>query len=484
MRALLIPLLGAKSNIPSESCWVNFRWLWRKARELYPRFYAHVALPQEVAALCEADLTSEERTYLEVIPESHVPFAFHAQENCLDPVIIERFNRYCGTSWCDLVLTARIPIGQPLQLALRDWRGQTGCPRVVLWEPGIDQDFFNQGACADPVRLAKAYSMATCPTQYLTQREFDIALEWGRRFLSPAMVDSMQRIGRVLQPRLKSIAPAPLENPTEHTLFFGARLNATKRVEWITEFYARVFALGHPVKMVVTSPSIIKPAVGKAIRNLGRGPNGEWLIELIAKCGREQFADVMKRATICVIASSYEGFPFGFLQIAASGMLTLFPDRPWARDTMPSGYPWFYKTDAEALVLVQRALRGEWVRMVRKQLDCLRLVHGDPSNAHYDYDAERWRFFMDPSFGADPSISVNRENDLVRVLLDYAASRNGFTLAEACTHIAEHSEQITERHWAAPPAGFWPRSWVHRVLVEHAGKVDACDGPQPRYVDA
>jgi hypothetical protein len=477
MRVLMVSLIGARSNLASESCFSQFRGLWRKGREVFPRFFVHLAVPEKIAAGTAAVLTDDEKTYIEIIPE-RIPFSFRVQECTFDPVLIERFNRYLGTSWVDLVLSARVTVGQQLQLALRDWRGPGGMPGVALWEPGLDQDFLvSQGDHVTPYRLAKAVSLASCPSQLLGADEYRLAASWTRRYLSPTLVDQFASHATVLLPRAPSIARDPTASPAVHTLFYGGRMNeVVKRTSWLVQFYANVFALGYPVQIVLTSPSTIKPKIGAWIAAQGRRLNGEPLIVAVPRCGREAFMDAASKASMCVVPSTYEAFPYGFLQQASSALLTLFPDKPWARAMLPPDYPWFYKNDVEALALIRRALQGEWVAMVRAQLGSLRRHQ---ATGPTDYDAERWKLYA----AAIPPLrkSARPHTPVVQMLARLSAERDRFTLADACLYVQERSRAITSKSWDEPPAAFWSRSWLHHVLLKF-GLEDACDGPAVTYV--
>jgi hypothetical protein len=237
------------------------------------------------------------------------------------------------------------------------------------------------------------------------------------------------------------------------------------------------------VDITMTSPSRIKAIYMAYLKDKGRLPNGESLIKLHHKCSREKFAEIISQATICVIASTYEGFPFGFAEIAAGGVLTLFPDRPWAHDTAGPGYPWIYKTEAEALTWIKQAISGGWREMVARQLAVLRTRHGGVVE---NYEERRWKHFVDQP---DPFgwvlQDVPRRNEVARMLKPFIEENTtGFTLLDLASWLsAGHSDKFTIRRFHDAPAPGYPSiSWFHRVVTEMYGLYDACDGPKPRYV--
>jgi len=476
MRALFLPLIGATSNVPSESNFASFRALWRQARVQWPQFYGYVAVPASQLKQVDAALTDDERAYLSLIAED-IPASFHVQEITLAPTLIQQFNRYLGTQWVDLVLTSRLPLGHYLRVGLQDWRTMAGCPTVALYEPGVNQDLFEDSATIDTIRLAKTLSVASCPTQFLSTEERDLLWGWARRHGSAQTVHQVMTHSKVIHPILTRVAPDPTSAPSRHVLFFGGRLSGAKCVPFILDLYTAAFGLGLPVHIVVTCPSAVKPHIHKLVTSKGRGADGQPLIRLIPKCDRETFHREAGAATIGLVASKYEGYPYGFLEMAVSGQLTLFPDTPWARAVLPPDYPWIYHGEAEALTLVKRALTWEWLPMVRQQLASLRPFHGQVS---LTYEAQRWGWWTDPRWQAEMT-PIRRAPAWIRDSLEsFASTVDTFTLAEACRAITAASRAFSARAWDAPPARFWCRPGVHAEL-QALGFVDTCLGPEPQY---
>lgn len=473
----MLPLVGAISNIQSESNFASFRSLWQTARKMWPNVWVTVAVPEHQFPKFDEVLTPEERTYLELMPEPDVLAQFHVQETQFDPTVINRFNRYNGTDWVELVITSRLMVGQQLLCGLGDWRGMAGSPVVGLYEPGVAQDRLPHNAITRPGMLMKVLSVAACPTQFLTQEEVDKLLAWARPVASPSMVYEIMRHSEIIQPVVGGVAEDPVAAPKEHVLFFGGRFSVGKNIPFLFDVYADAFALGHNVRIVATCPSVIKIQYRKLAEEKGKGPDGQPLIQLIRKCGREEFHRHASQATIGLIASFHEGYPSGFIEMAVKGQLTLFPDERWARDSLPADYPWFYKNRAEAHALIKRGLTWEWTSMVRRQLACLR-----PHHAHTDstYHERRLQFWADPKWAEELSRPRRAPQEISDMLVDFAKDRETFTLEEACAGITERSRAISKASWDHPPARFWCRPGVHHELLQ-LGFEDICDGPTCRY---
>jgi hypothetical protein len=244
--------------------------------------------------------------------------------------------------------------------------------------------------------------------------------------------------------------------------------------------YSDAFALGNDVRIVATCPSIIKQQYRNLATKKGNGKDGQPLIQLIRKCGREEFHRWASQATIGLIASFHEGYPSGFIEMAVKGQLTLFPNERWARDSLPADYPWFYSNRAEAIALIKRGLTWEWPLMVKKQLACLR-----PHHQHTDtsYHERRLSFWADPKWAAELSKPRRAPNDIREMLVDFAKDRESFTLEEACEGVTARSRSMTAATWNHPPARFWCRPGVYAEL-QALGFEDQCDGPVSRFTRA
>lgn len=477
MRILFLPLVGAISNIQSESNFASFRSLWQTARQMWPKFWGTVAVPEHQFDAFNEVLTDEERTYLELVPEPDVMASFHVQEGQFDPKVTNRWNRYNGTQWVDLVITSRLLIGQQLLAALGDWRGMAGTPVIGLYEPGVAQDRLPHNKITEPAMLMKVLSVAACPTQFLTQEEVDKLLVWARKVASPTSIHHVLRHSEIIQPVVGGVAENPTAPPAEHVLFFGGRFSVGKNIPFMFDIYADAFSLGHQVKIIATCPSIIKQQYRNLAAEKGNGPDGKPLIELIRKCGREEFHRYASQATIGLIASFHEGYPSGFIEMAVKGQLTLFPDERWARDSLPKDYPWFFKNRAEAMALIKRGLSWQWTNMVAKQLNCLR-----PHHQHKDstYHERRLQYWADPKWAAEQQRARRAPKEISDMLVDFAKDRDAFTLQEACDGISERSRAMSTAAWNHPPARFWCRPGVHHELTK-LGFEDQCDGPVSRF---
>lgn len=71
---------------------------------------------------------------------------------------------------------------------------------------------------------------------------------------------------------------------------------------------------------------------------------------------REDYWHALSRTTAFLATAKEESYGLEYIEALVAGAIGVFPDRPWARAILPSRYPFFYKTPAEAEELLYRAV--------------------------------------------------------------------------------------------------------------------------------
>lgn len=82
---------------------------------------------------------------------------------------------------------------------------------------------------------------------------------------------------------------------------------------------------------------------------------------------REGYWQALSRTTAFLATSVEESYGLEYVEALAAGAVGIFPDLPWAREILPIGYPFFYKTSREAEALLYRAVTD--TAACRRQLD-------------------------------------------------------------------------------------------------------------------
>ncbi len=90
-----------------------------------------------------------------------------------------------------------------------------------------------------------------------------------------------------------------------------------------------------------------------------------WVGPLTAS--REDYWHALARTTAFLATATEESYGLEYIEALVAGAVGVFPDRPWARAILPTRYPFFYRTPAEAEELLFRAVTD--TAACRRELD-------------------------------------------------------------------------------------------------------------------
>jgi hypothetical protein len=79
-----------------------------------------------------------------------------------------------------------------------------------------------------------------------------------------------------------------------------------------------------------------------------------WVGPLTAS--REDYWHALARTTAFLATATEESYGLAYIEALVAGAVGVFPDRPWARAILPEGYPFLYRTAAEAEQMLLRAV--------------------------------------------------------------------------------------------------------------------------------
>lgn len=82
---------------------------------------------------------------------------------------------------------------------------------------------------------------------------------------------------------------------------------------------------------------------------------------------REGYWQALSRTTAFLATSTEESYGLEYVEALAAGAVGVFPDLSWAREILPVGYPFFYRTSREAEELLYRAVTD--TANCRRELD-------------------------------------------------------------------------------------------------------------------
>ncbi len=79
-----------------------------------------------------------------------------------------------------------------------------------------------------------------------------------------------------------------------------------------------------------------------------------WVGPLTAS--REDYWEALARTTAFLATAVEESYGLEYIEALVAGAVGVFPNLPWARAILPEGYPFFYRTAAEAETMLYRAV--------------------------------------------------------------------------------------------------------------------------------
>ncbi|PFG34470.1 glycosyltransferase [Sanguibacter antarcticus] len=71
---------------------------------------------------------------------------------------------------------------------------------------------------------------------------------------------------------------------------------------------------------------------------------------------REDYWEALARTTAFLATADEESYGLEYIEALVAGAVGVFPDRAWARAILPTGYPFIYRTPAEAEEMLYRAV--------------------------------------------------------------------------------------------------------------------------------
>jgi len=132
-----------------------------------------------------------------------------------------------------------------------------------------------------------------------------------------------------------------VEKYDEFSLFFGARLNYTKRPELMLKKYVRHIASGSYPRVIITSPKVdleFWREIPDAVKEL---------VDFRSNLSRDEFLEVAAKCHVVLYPSSDEMLPYGVLEMLAVGLVPIFADELWVKSVFEpviDAYPYVYES--------------------------------------------------------------------------------------------------------------------------------------------
>ncbi len=108
------------------------------------------------------------------------------------------------------------------------------------------------------------------------------------------------------------------------------------------------------------------------------------------KSTRSSYWEALSRTTALLATASVESYGLAYVEALGAGVVGIFPDEDWAHALLPEGYPFFYRSKAEAEQMLLRAVtdpescRADVDRVVGGSF--VDWVHANHSDATFDQE--------------------------------------------------------------------------------------------------
>lgn len=352
MRIALIPVVNnveLKSDSSAQTYVDMIRALNKVSKEVGEPLYFYVVLPKKLKDYEEF----EQFDNVTVLIENRERQQFFEEVRTIDmPSIYKWFNQRVGLYQIDVVITSKTSVALAIQNILIDFRNASAkmdylrIPVIVYEDRAFGRR--NTHNVLDSVEFAlRSMSYGFLPSVFLTDFERDDTFDVIGLYLNHAMLKRAKENSRVIY---QGIDTEEIDNIVEgvekrdkFTLFWGGRISAQKRFDFVFDAYLKVYEMGYDVDILLTSPSnvMVPKTMGKAMKYLKKLKG----LHVKLGVGRKEFMRFAKSSHCWLSASEAEGFSLGHAELGYIGVPGVVPDRPWSRLLFGEDYELMYEPD-------------------------------------------------------------------------------------------------------------------------------------------
>jgi hypothetical protein len=143
----------------------------------------------------------------------------------------------------------------------------------------------------------------------------------------------------------------PRHEPSRPVVLYPAiYMSERKRPQLFLDIVTKV-AKRVPIRVEarLTEPHLVSPQAMALSRN-----KWAWVGPLTP--GRQQYWEALAGTTAFLATAREETYGLEYIEALLAGAIGVMPDLPWTHAIVPEGYPFFYRTPAEAEAMLQRAV--------------------------------------------------------------------------------------------------------------------------------
>lgn len=164
----------------------------------------------------------------------------------------------------------------------------------------------------------------------------------------------------------------PKAHDHEAQVMWSGNLGSSKGVAQMTELFAMLEALGVRTKTYwYQIAGGAEARVLEAVQSVG--------CECAMRLPPDAYREEAGRSKVMLVASDYESFGVGYIEMMDRGVVPVYRDLAWNEDHCGKGWPLRYKTPGEGMEMVRMVLDDypAWSRRLRK---ALQEQYADPRN--------------------------------------------------------------------------------------------------------
>ncbi|WP_407342029.1 glycosyltransferase family 1 protein [Pengzhenrongella phosphoraccumulans] len=215
-------------------------------------------------------------------------------------------------------------------------------------------------------RAALALSCALFPTFANSERTASEVREIVSSGTIPSIAEKAQIAWVNLGIRLEHLRPRH-EQPVPVVLYPAIYLSDRKQPQLFLDVVERL-AKRTPIKVEARLHE--SHLISEQAMELGRH-RWAWVGPLTAS--REDYWEALARTTAFLATAREESYGLEYIEALVAGAVGVFPDHSWARAILPAGYPFIYRTPAEAEEMLYRAVTD--TAECRREID--KVAEGD-----------------------------------------------------------------------------------------------------------
>lgn len=364
MRILYIPFFS-NMNLAGCSIFNNMKVLLRNLVEMHEDVHVFYPYPDNEAFDVSA-ISYLEHPRIKLIPVE--ARKIQSEDNVFLPAaIMDLFNTCDGEYHVDLILSDKQRIAVWIELLLNDQirAVPSGVPIVNFTQYPVNREGRLEHY-GEAFEFAQVLGWYNGWNMWGSRVDYEDCLKAARKYASPRVVRRiMDRSFHDVQTVIACdrISGYSKEKPRDEIrINYASRFGTHYEFEELFEEVDLLYKAGRPVKLVVTSPSLVPGRVGSRVLN--ELEERKQSFEVHYRCPQEEFYG---HASQCHVALWRIKQASAFLTLREQvfmGQAVVIPDGPTYREQLPD-YPYMYRDTKEMRVMLRHVVDNYWSEEVQ-----------------------------------------------------------------------------------------------------------------------